>query len=109
QAAATPAAPVAGAAMVTDFESFGTWRRGDETWGDFVQSGEQVYAGSYSGKLTYDFPANIPGDRNYVVFLRTIPIAGTPDRLEMQVYGDGSGSFLNVWVKDATGQVWQFA
>ena len=109
QAAATPAAPVAGAAMVTDFESFGTWRRGDETWGEFVQSGEQAYAGSYAGKLTYDFPANIPGDRNYVVFLRTIPIAGSPDRLEMQVYGDGSGSFLNVWVKDAAAQVWQFS
>ncbi len=109
QGAATTAAPVAGAAMVTDFESFGAWRRGDETWGDFVQSGEQAYAGSYAGKLTYDFPANIPGDRNYVVFLRTIPIAGAPDRLEMQVYGDGSGSFLNVWVKDAAGQVWQFA
>lgn len=109
QAAATPAAPRAGVALVTDFESFGTWRRGDETWGEFAQSSAEVYAGSYAGKLTYDFPANIPGDRNYVVFLRTIPIAGTPDRLEMQVYGDGSGAFLNVWVKDASGQVWQFS
>ena len=94
---AAPAVSIAGAAMVTDFERFGTWRRGDETWGEFTQSDEQVYAGSYAGKLTYDFPANIPGDRNYVVFLRTIPIAGTPERLEMQVYGDGSGSFLNAW------------
>ncbi len=109
QAAATPAAPRAGVALVTDFENFGTWRRGDETWGEFSQSGAEVYAGSYAGKLTYDFPANIPGDRNYVVFLRTIPIAGEPDRLEMQVYGDGSGAFLNVWVKDAAAQVWQFS
>lgn len=109
QAVATPAAPRAGVAIVTDFESFGTWRRGDETWGEFAQSDEQVYAGSYAGELTYNFPANIPGDRNYVVFLRTIPIAGAPERLEMQVYGDGSGSFLNVWVKDAAAQVWQFS
>jgi len=105
----TPAVSIAGAAMVTDFERFGIWRRGDETWGEFIQSGEQVYAGSYAGKLIYDFPANIPGDRNYVVFLRTIPIAGALDRLEMQVYGDGSGSFLNVWVRDAAGQIWQFS
>ena len=109
QAVATPAAPRAGSALVTDFESFGAWRRGDETWGEFRQSNEQAYAGTYAGKLTYDFPANIPDDRNYVVFLRSIPIAGAPDRLEMQVYGDGSGAFLNVWVKDAGGQVWQFS
>lgn len=112
-AAATPAPTQQAAAgaspLITDFESFGAWRRGDESWGEFRQSSAHIYAGSYAAELRYDFPANVPGDRNYVVFLRSIPIAGEPDALEMQVYGDGSGSLLNVWVKDAAGQVWQFS
>lgn len=118
QPAATPAAPTptisaattaTGSPIIADFEAFGVWRRGDETWGEFRQSGAQVYAGAYAGALTYDFPANVPGDRNYVVFMRTLPIPGVPDELTMQVFGDGSGSLLNVWVKDAVGQVWQFS
>lgn len=111
-AAAATSAPTAqtaaGSPLITDFESFGTWRRGDETWGEFRQSSAEVYSGRYAGELSYDFPANVPGDRNYVVFLRSMPIAGEPDALEMRVYGDGSESFLNIWVKDAAGQVWQF-
>lgn len=107
--AATRSATAPASPLIMDFEVFGTWQRGDETWGEFRQSDRQVYAGKYAGALTYDFPANIPGDRNYVVFLRSIPIAGEPDALEMQVYGDGSGNLLNAWVKDATGQVWQFS
>lgn len=107
--AATSAAITPPSPMVANFETFGNWRRGDETWGEFSQSSEQVYAGDFAGKLTYNFPANIPDDRNYVVFLRSIPIAGEPDALEMAVYGDGSGGFLNVWVKDASSQVWQFS
>jgi uncharacterized protein YraI len=98
----------AGTNLVTDFESFGNWRRGDETWGTFTQSGEEAYGGTSSGRIAYDFPANVPGDRNYVVFLRSLPIPGRPDALQMQVYGDGAGNFLNVWVKDAAGQIWQF-
>ena len=107
----TPSAtqPAPASPLITDFETFGTWRRGDETWGEFRQSSIEAFSGRYAGELTYDFPANIPGDRNYVVFMRSIPIAGEPATLEMQVYGDGSGSFLNVWVKDASGQVWQFS
>jgi hypothetical protein len=95
--------------LIANFETFGTWRRGDETWGEFRQSSQEVYAGSYAGALTYDFPANVPGDRNYVVFRRALPIAGQPDELEIAVFGDGSENFLNVWVQDASGQIWQFS
>jgi hypothetical protein len=105
--AVEPAA-AAGTNVVTDFESFGNWRRGDETWGTFTQSRAEAYGGSAAGKIEYDFPANVPGDRNYVVFMRSLPIPGRPDSLQIQVYGDGSGNFLNVWVKDAADQVWQF-
>jgi uncharacterized protein YraI len=104
----TSPAPAA-APLIADFEAFGTWRRGDETWGEFRQSSQEVYAGSYAGALTYDFPANVPGDRNYVVFRRTLPIAGQPTELEIAVFGDGSENFLNVWVQDASGQIWQFS
>lgn len=96
------------AALVTGFEKFGTWKRGDETWGTFVQSAEQVDAGKYSGKLTYDFPANVPDNKNYVIFRQTLPIAGEPDEMGIAVYGDASGSMVNIWVTDAGGQVWQF-
>jgi hypothetical protein len=91
--------------LITDFETWGTWKRGDEAWGTFTQSKEQVYAGSYSGKLTYSFPAT---SNNYLVFRRTISIAGQPAALRIMVYGDGSGNFLNAWVQDANGQLWQF-
>lgn len=95
--------------LIADFETFGTWRRGDETWGEFRQSSQEVYAGSYAGALTYDFPANVPGDRNYVVFRRSLPITGQPTDLEIAVFGDGSENFLNVWVQDSGGQIWQFS
>ena len=54
-------------------------------------------------------PAAVPEGRNYVVFLRSLPIAGQPDALTLWVHGDGSGNFLNVWVRDAREQVWQFS
>ncbi|MBP7961844.1 MAG: SH3 domain-containing protein [Caldilineaceae bacterium] len=91
---------------LTDFEVFGVWRRGDESWGTFNQSSEQHHSGTAAGKFTYNFPANEPN--NYLVFLRTLPIAGQPDALRVWVYGDGSTHFLNTWVQDANGQTWQY-
>jgi uncharacterized membrane protein len=103
---APPAPTVAVATTITDFEKWSAWRRGDEAWGTFGQSGEQHRSGKSAGKLSYDFPAGEAD--NYVVFLRTLPIAGQPDALRAQVYGDGSTHFLNAWVEDATGQAWQY-
>jgi len=91
--------------LLTDFEQFGAWTRGDEAYGTFTQSAEQAYSGSYSGKLSYIFPT--PGN-DYVVFRRNIPMGGVGTALTMWVYGDGSGHMLNAWVKDATGEVWSF-
>lgn len=91
--------------LLSDFETWGSWRRGDETWGTFVQSNEQHVSGRNAGKLTYDFPAD---PKNYVVFRRLLPINGRPNALRLQVYGDGSTHFLNAWVQDARGQLWQF-
>ena len=91
--------------LLTDFEQFGTWRRGDEPYGTFTQSTEQVYSGFYSGKLAYDFPT--PGN-DYVVFMRSIQMGGHGNAVTAWVYGDNSGHYLNCWIKDAMGEVWQF-
>lgn len=97
--------PIAAVISLADFETFGTWNRGDEPWGTFTQSAEEIIDGQYAGKFIYDFP---PVDTNYVVFRRNITIAGRPDALRLQVYGDGSTHFLNAWVQDANNQLWQF-
>ena len=105
---AAPASPAAGQAVrVTDFENWGTWKRGDEAWGTFTQSADQKQSGRFSGKFEYSFPAGEPN--NYVVFRRTLPIAGKPAALRLQVLGDGSTHFLNTWIQDAKNQLWQFS
>mgnify|MGYP001424556479 CR=1 FL=1 len=93
--------------IITDFERWGTWRRGDEPYGSFTQAQEQKYGGRFSGKFTFDLPAN---RSNFVVYrpVPAIPIPGRPDGLRIWVYGNGSGVFLNVWLEDANGQRWQF-
>jgi WD40-like Beta Propeller Repeat len=94
--------------MRLDFEDFGTWRIGDEHYGTFTQSAQQRHSGQFSGKLAYQLPAVA---KNYVVF-RRIPaatISGRPEALKLWVYGDGSGHFLNAWVRDSQGEVRQFS
>ena len=104
----TPAAP-ARPDLVSDFETFGTWQRGNETWGTLIQSAENKTAGAAAAKLDYDFTAAEP-ENDFLVFARkpALPIPGQPTGLNMQVYGDGSSNFLNAWVQDSTGQIWQF-
>jgi serine/threonine protein kinase len=93
-----------GSGLPLDFESFGIWVRGNEPNGTFVQSSEQAYSGAYSGKLSYNFPSTA---NDYVVFLQLNNIPGTPNALQVWVYGDGSRHFLNAWILDAGGQTWQ--
>jgi len=112
-AAAAPQTPIATYAppprpgVVLDFETGPNWRRGDEPYGEFIRSSEQVLQGQYAGRLSYNFPA-VPN--NYVVFLAqpALPILGQPIGLIAWVYGNGSGHYLNVWIKDAAGEVRQY-
>jgi len=97
-------APSGEPGVISDFENFGAWKRGNEANGTFTQSSAQAHQGSYSGKLDYDFPTK---NNDYVVFQQIHSIAGQPTRISAWVYGDGSGHFLNVWIKDNGGQVWQ--
>jgi len=90
--------------VVADFEVFGTWKRGDEPHGTFVQSSQQVHGGSYGAKLTYDLPSD---GKDYVVFVHFVPLSGEPNVIRAWVYEDGSGHYLNLWIKDAQGERWQ--
>jgi len=87
-----------------DFENESTWKRGDQPYGEFSRSTAQVYSGSYAGQLTYDFPTM---GNEFVVFLQTGRLAGRPNAISAWVYGDNSGHYLNVWIKDTAGEVWQ--
>jgi len=103
----TSQSAVAASGLILDFETFGTWRIGDEPYGSFTQSAEKVQAGQYAGKFSYQIPKV---ERNYVVFRRIppAPIPGQPTALKLWVYGDGSGHFLNAWVRDSADEVRQF-
>jgi len=95
----------AGPGPITGFETFGAWTRGDQPNGTFVQTSEQVHGGAYAGKLAYSFPG---AGNDYVVFLQTYELGGRPNQIGAWVYGDGVGSYLNVWIQDAQGETWQF-
>ncbi len=90
---------------ITGFEEFGTWKRGDQPNGTFTQSSEQVHGGANAGKLAYNFSS---GGNDFVVFLQTHLLGGRPNQISAWVYGDGSKHYLNVWVRDAAGETWQF-
>jgi serine/threonine protein kinase len=94
-------APASGALI--NFEQWGSWRRGDQPYGELTQTSEQVKSGSYAAKLSYNFPA-VQDD--YVVFIRTLNLGGQPNTLGAWVYGDGSSHLLNLWIQDSQNEVW---
>ncbi len=102
--AVTKTSPPTSGALLT-FEQFGTWKRGDQPYGTLAQTTEQVKSGSYAAKLAYDFsPAT--ADDDFVVFSSITSVSGQPNLINLWVYGDGSGHFVNVWIQDAAGEVW---
>lgn len=102
---ANPTGPAgSGGGLPLDFETFGLWVRGDEDNGTFTRSTARSRSGSASGKLSYDF--STPGN-DYVVFLQENAVPGEPTALQVWVYGDGSGHYLNAWIRDSAGQTWQ--
>lgn len=100
----TPSAP----GVILNFESAAvSWQRGDQPYGEFTRSSEQVHGGSAAGKISYEFPAVLD---NYVVFLAqpTLNVGGEPTGITAWIYGDGSGHFLNLWIQDTAGEVRQY-
>lgn len=93
--------------VVSNFEQFGAWRRGDQPNGSFYADGSQRYSGNVAGRLDYTFPG---GGNDFVVFTPrpAIAIPVSPSQLGIWVYGDGSGHALKVWLRDAEGETLQF-
>jgi hypothetical protein len=93
---------------VFDFDSFGTWRRGDQPYGTFSNTKTTQRDGQSAGALNYTFPSS---DNDFVVFVREqpIPIPNKPYALGLWVYGDGSGNTLKVWLRDAEGELLQYS
>jgi hypothetical protein len=89
--------------VLLSFERWGTWTRGEQPYAELTQTEEQVQAGRYAAKLSYNFPET---DQDFVVYRQATAIGGEPNAISLWVYGDGSGHFLNVWIEDAKKQVW---
>ena len=68
----------------------------------FDQTKDQAHAGSWSGKMSYDFSQAT----GYIIFSTERPEEQTavPDTLRLAVYGDGSGHELSVRVYDDTNE-----
>lgn len=92
---------------VLDFETLGTWRRGDQANGALAPTYVSTHSGQAGARLSYSFPT--PGN-DYVVFRRERPAAipGEPYALGLWVNGDGSGHALKIWLQDAQGELLQF-
>jgi tRNA A-37 threonylcarbamoyl transferase component Bud32 len=103
QATATPRPAAPG--VVQSFEQWATWTRGEQPYGEFSQSTEQVKSGSYSAKLAYDY-GGATSQNDFVVFYSRKDVGGQPNMLSAWVYGDQSGHYFNVWIQDAEEQVW---
>jgi serine/threonine protein kinase len=97
-----PTSPPSSGALI-NFEQWATWRRGDQPYGELTQTQEKVRSGGYAAKLRYDFPVT---DEDYVVFVRSLSLAGQPNTVGAWVYGDGSGHYLNVWIQDNLNEIW---
>ena len=93
-----------GGGLPLSFDAFGGWVRGDEANGEFSRSTAQAHSGGASGRLDYDFSSS---SNDYVVFLQENAIDGAPNALQIWVYGDGAGHYLNAWIRDNDGQTWQ--
>ncbi len=98
--------PTAGPPVIgpfLDFESDLVWRRGDQPYGEFDRSDEETMEGESAGRLDYDFPAVT---ENFVVFEAQpeFPLPEETTGILAWVNGDGSGHYLNIWLRDAEGE-----
>ncbi|MBC8160544.1 MAG: hypothetical protein H7Z42_04920 [Roseiflexaceae bacterium] len=92
---------------VLSFEPFGRWTRGDQRNGTLNSSLAASHS-QLSAALHYNFPTL---QNDYVVFTRQqpAPIPGTPHKLGLWVYGDGSANTLKIWLRDAEGELLQYS
>ena len=97
--------------LVLDFESEQRWIIGDQKYGYAIGSSEQVAEGKKSLMVKYE---NLPGvqatGEHFIVLKRprAASIPGKPSALQAKVFGNKDNIFLNLWIRDAKGEVWQF-
>ena len=103
-----PANSPKAAGVVLDFRERDDLAQGHSAVCRLTRATDPVHAGGYSAELKYDFPAV---QNNFVVFEArpAVAIPGQPTALFAWVYGDGSGHFLNVWLRDTGSQVRQYS
>lgn len=91
-----------------DFELFNGWSRGEQLCGSMGPSAALARSGRAAAQIRYSFPSD---SNDYAVFARArpAPIPGAPHALGLWVYGDSSGSALKLWLRDAQGEVLQYA
>jgi polysaccharide biosynthesis protein PslG len=92
---------------VLNFEQFGAWRRGDQSFGTMAPTSARQHSGRGAAQISYSFPS---AANEYVVFRRerAALAPGTPYAIGLWVDGDGSGNMLKVWLRDSEGEVLQF-
>ncbi|MFT5197219.1 MAG: hypothetical protein ACI85U_004260 [Candidatus Promineifilaceae bacterium] len=93
-----------GNGLPIEFEAGSAWGIGREKNGSFQTSTVRSHSGGSSGRLDYTFSTEF---NDYVVFLQLNSVSGTPNTISVWVYGDGSGHFLNAWIRDSNQQIWQ--
>ncbi len=93
---------------IFDFESMGGWQRGIQPNGTLSSTTAFQHGGAMAAQLDYTFSTI---DNDYVVFTRQRPllIPSQSYALGMWVYGDGSGHTIKVWLRDAEGEILQYA
>lgn len=97
--------------LVLDFESEQRWIIGDQKYGYAVGTNEKAAAGNSSLKVGYE---NLPGvgvqGEHFIVLKRPrlASIPGKPTALQAKVFGNNDNTFLNLWIKDVKGEIWQF-
>jgi hypothetical protein len=89
-------------ATLVSFEDVAEWQRTSQPNGRLQATSQQ------SARLRYTFTT---GGNDYVVFERREPLPLPDDTyaVGMWVYGDGTDHTLNVWLRDAEGEVLQFS
>ncbi|HEU5015341.1 MAG TPA: flagellar filament outer layer protein FlaA [Roseiflexaceae bacterium] len=93
---------------VFDFERADGWRTSVQPNGMLSSTTELQHAGAQAAQLDYSFATT---GNDYVVFTRERPllIPNQSYALGMWVYGDGSGHTMKVWLRDAEGEILQYA
>ena len=92
---------------ILSFEPLDRWTRGDQPYGTLT-SAQTSQSGALGAALNYSFPTP---ENDYVVFTRQkpAPIGGTPHKLGIWVYGDGTANLLKIWLRDAEGERLQYS